>query len=209
MTITEADWLVCIEPERMLGRLQSMGCLESNRKVCLLVCACSQRVWAWLDDGDRRNLDAIAAYADDLIPDEPVDAPRITRAASCVPDLCVPLTHFRALAEWGKARGNKQVNRATIGRDEAAGQVALLRDIFGNPFRPSAELPPTVLNWNEKTVPRIADGIYNERAFGRLPILADALIDAGCEDEALIAHCRQPVAHVRGCWAIDLILGKQ
>jgi hypothetical protein len=57
-------------------------------------------------------------------------------------------------------------------------------------------------------VRRIAEGIYEERAFDRLPILADALLDAGCDNEELIAHSRSEGPHVRGCWAVDLILGK-
>jgi hypothetical protein len=85
----------------------------------------------------------------------------------------------------------------------------LLRELFGPlPFRP-VNLPLPILTWNDRTVPRIAEGIYAERAFGRLPILHDALLDAGCADEALLAHCRKPEGHVRGCWALDLILGKE
>ncbi len=93
-----------------------------------------------------------------------------------------------------------------------AQQMALLsacaRDIFGNPFRPSPPLPPAVLAWNDATILRIAGGIYEGRAFDRLPVLADALLDAGCDDEELIQHCRAPGPHVRGCWALDLILRK-
>jgi hypothetical protein len=55
----------------------------------------------------------------------------------------------------------------------------------------------------------LAQGIYDERAFERLPILADALEDAGCTDAAILVHCRGPGPHVRGCWVVDLILGKQ
>ncbi|HEX5270049.1 MAG TPA: hypothetical protein VFW33_06170 [Gemmataceae bacterium] len=84
----------------------------------------------------------------------------------------------------------------------------LLRDIFGNPFRPSTPLPRAILAWNGGTVRRLAETIYEERAFDRLPILADALLDAGCDNEELIAHCRSAGPHVRGCWAVDLILGK-
>jgi hypothetical protein len=91
---------------------------------------------------------------------------------------------------------------------ELAAQAALLRCIFGNPFRKPPPLPPAVLAWQASTARRIAEGIYEERAFDRLPILADALLDAGCDDEELIAHCREPGPHVRGCWAVDLILGK-
>jgi hypothetical protein len=95
-------------------------------------------------------------------------------------------------------------------------QVQLLHDIFGNPFHPPPPLPPAVLAWNDGTVRRIAQGIYDERLLpegtldtARLAILADALLDAGCDDDALIQHCREPGPHVRGCWAIDLILGKE
>ena len=84
----------------------------------------------------------------------------------------------------------------------------VLRCIFGNPYRPSPPLPHSVLAWNDATVRRIAEGIYEDRAFARLPILADALLDAGCDDEDLLAHCRSAGPHVRGCWAVDLILGK-
>jgi hypothetical protein len=94
-------------------------------------------------------------------------------------------------------------------------QVLLLHDIFGNPFRPSPPLPPTVLTWNDSTVRRIAEGIYDERRIpegtldsARLAILSDALLEAGCDNEELIAHCRSPGPHVRGCWAIDQILEK-
>jgi hypothetical protein len=66
-----------------------------------------------------------------------------------------------------------------------------------------------VLTWNDRTVPRIAEGIYAERAFERMPILHDALLDAGCHDEALLTHCRNPEDHFRGCWALDLLLQKQ
>jgi hypothetical protein len=92
---------------------------------------------------------------------------------------------------------------------ERATQAALLRDVLGNPFRPSPRLPHAVFAWNDRTSPRIAEHIYEERAFDRLPILADALLDAGCEDEELIGHCRSQGPHVRGCWAIDLLLGKE
>jgi hypothetical protein len=91
----------------------------------------------------------------------------------------------------------------------------LLRDIFGNPFRPSPPLPAAVLAWNDGTVRRIAQAIYEERRMpegtldtSRLAILADALLDAGSDDEDLMRHCRQPGAHYRGCWAVDAILGK-
>jgi hypothetical protein len=83
----------------------------------------------------------------------------------------------------------------------------LLRDVFGNPFRPAA-VAPTWLAWHGETVPKLAQSVYDERAFERLPILADALEEAGCADAALLGHLRSPGPHARGCWALDLLLGK-
>jgi hypothetical protein len=86
--------------------------------------------------------------------------------------------------------------------------TALLRCIFGNPFRPAPSLAPAVLAWNGGTVPKLAAAIYEERAFDRLPILADALEDAGCTDADILGHCRGGGEHVRDCWVVDLVLGK-
>ena len=92
-------------------------------------------------------------------------------------------------------------------------QRDLAYDIFGNPFRPRPPLDPSVLGWNGRTIPKLAQGIYEERSFERLPILADALQDAGCDNDNplpprggnLLTHCRGP--HMRGCWVVELVLG--
>ncbi|AMV28503.1 hypothetical protein VT84_29125 [Gemmata sp. SH-PL17] len=105
--------------------------------------------------------------------------------------------------------------------DEAAAQAALVREIFGNPFRPIVFNPV----WRTSDVMLLADGIYTDRAFDRMPILADALQDAGCNNDDLLGHLRDPalvprehadsasdpppVSHVLGCWALDLVLGKE
>jgi hypothetical protein len=65
------------------------------------------------------------------------------------------------------------------------------------------------LHWNGNTVSKMAQAIYGDRAFEHLPILADALEEAGCTDAAILDHCRQPGEHVRGCWVVDLLLGKK
>ncbi len=83
-------------------------------------------------------------------------------------------------------------------------QANLLRDIFGNPFHPVA-LDPA---WRTEAVVALARAVYDDRAFDRLPVLADALEDAGCADADVLAHCRGDGPHVRGCWVVDLILGK-
>jgi hypothetical protein len=95
--------------------------------------------------------------------------------------------------------------RAGVLRSEEGTQCDLLRDIFGNPFRPVAFNPA----WRTSDVRLLAQGIYDAKAFDRMPILADALQDAGCDNEDILMHCRDAsLTHVRGCWVVDLVLGK-
>jgi hypothetical protein len=88
--------------------------------------------------------------------------------------------------------------------EEARQHSLLIRDIFGNPFRPVT----LDLRWLTAPVIHLSRAIYEERAFDRMPILADALMDAGCDDDDILNHCRGDGPHVRGCWVVDLILGK-
>ena len=83
----------------------------------------------------------------------------------------------------------------------------LLRDIAGNPFH-HPDLNETWLKWNDGTVYKIAQAIYEEEAFDHMPILADALEDAGCDNAEILKHCRGEGPHVSGCWVVDLILAK-
>jgi hypothetical protein len=76
--------------------------------------------------------------------------------------------------------------------------------VLGNPFRPVTPDP----SWLTPTALASGQGIYAERAFDRLPILADALQDAGCDRAEVLDHCRGPGPHVRGCWVVDRLLGK-
>jgi hypothetical protein len=92
--------------------------------------------------------------------------------------------------------------------EQSAICAELLRDVIGNPFLPPPALSPEWLKWNESIVVRIARAIYDERDFGRLPVLGDALEDAGCNDGEMLAHCRAGGRHTRGCWLVDLILGR-
>ncbi|MDY3555957.1 hypothetical protein R5W24_005103 [Gemmata sp. JC717] len=93
-------------------------------------------------------------------------------------------------------------------RDLSAGRgqdsIPILRDIFGNPFRPVTFSPA----WRTDTALALARQMYESRDFGAMPILADALQDAGCDSDDIRSHCRGEVPHVRGCWVVDLVLGK-
>jgi hypothetical protein len=86
--------------------------------------------------------------------------------------------------------------------EEEEAQSKLIRCIFGNPFRRITLSP----SWLTATVHSLATGIYTEKAFDRMPVLADALQDAGCANEDILNHCRQPGEHCRGCWVVDLLL---
>ena len=99
------------------------------------------------------------------------------------------------LGQW--QRGQKHKNR-----------FHLLRCIIGNPFYPIL-LDPAWLTWQNGTIPKLAQAIYEERMFDCLPILADALEEVGCSDPDLLGHLRGPEPHVRGCWVVDLILGRE
>jgi hypothetical protein len=100
---------------------------------------------------------------------------------------------------------------------ESTMQAALLRDIFGNPFRPPPPIAPSVLQWNGGTVKRLAEAAYEERSLPEgtlnrhlLALLADALEEAGYNGQEVLAHLREPRAvHVRGCWPIDLLLDRK
>jgi hypothetical protein len=236
MAMTESEWLACAEPTPMLKFLLGKA---SDRKLRLFVCACCRGVWHLLADGGRSRspkssryaVEVAERYADGKATEaELADASHgAWAAAPPPPDAPVTDAYEKAdyatlYAAWvacdDASRGAEKVTYFAPDGDavgDAAGskQAALLHDIFGYPLRPSPFLADSVLRWNDGTVRRLAESIYEERKMpegtldtARLTILADALLDAGCEDEALIAHCREQGAHVRGCWAIDLILGK-
>jgi hypothetical protein len=119
----------------------------------------------------------------------------------------IPPILFRSLnARRATAKGESLCRReyGKCLRVQDGIQCKFFHCIFGNPFRPVA-FDPT---WLTSTVLALATGIYAEHAFDRMPILADALQDAGCENADILNHCRQPGDHVRGCWVVDLLLGK-
>src|SRR5262249_6272468 len=90
--------------------------------------------------------------------------------------------------------------------DQRKIQCELLRDIFGNPFRP---VEFKVFWAQNRNVVDLARSIYEERRFDELPLLAEALVKAGCDHEVILAHCRERGKHVRGCGVIDAIRGKR
>jgi hypothetical protein len=121
------------------------------------------------------------------------------------------LSHCRILESIVDVTGHpsrvfERWHRPDDAQRERVARCDLIRDLIGNPHLP---LPVTAdPSWLTSTVVSLAHGIYQDRAFDRLPILADALQDAGCDNEDVLNHCRSEGPHVRGCWVVDLVLGK-
>jgi hypothetical protein len=107
-------------------------------------------------------------------------------------------------AVWPLEREAKPAKPNLFRKKYRRAQAPLVREIFGNPFR-SPKVDPA---WRTAAVRAIADRIYAEREFDGLPIMADALEEAGCDDADILFHCRSAGPHVRGCWVVDLVLGK-
>jgi hypothetical protein len=112
-----------------------------------------------------------------------------------------------AAVEAARAAGRDSMSAlksaGTIHREQAE----LVREVFGNPFRPS-RADAHWLKWNGGTVRALAEAAYDSSDFGLLPVLADALQEAGCADVNVLNHCRKDGNHVRGCWVLDLLGGR-
>ena len=200
--------------------------IGTTRKLRLFCCACYRRLWMRFPypDADWNLLLICERYAEGKMQKAEFKFARKRASARWLPiaegDGLTAICHSSSncLREVQRCVFDDEAESPhgrLILSEEAAVQCDLIRDIFGNPFRPLPHLHPSVLAWNDATVRRIAEGIHEERRMpegtldtGRLAILADALLDAGCNDEELIAHCRSDGPHVRGCYAIDQILGK-
>jgi hypothetical protein len=215
--MNENDWLGCTDPRPMLQFLRDKA---SARKLRLFAVACCRRVMEVGPGGEvavaERAADGLATEAE--LAEAHAEAERGFQQASgqfsYVPappyihaDGAVVTVTFASAME--AAEGTSAEAAAFVGDREPPAQAALLRDIFGNPFRPAPAVAPGCLHGHSGAVRKLAEVIYEERAFDRLPVLADALEEAGCTDLAMLAHCRQPGDHARGCWVLDLVLAKE
>ncbi len=197
--MTEADWLTVADPDPMLVFLRGKA---DDRKLRLFAVGCCREVWPQLtDERSRRSVEVAERFADGRATGRELatacrDAMKATRRRAFPAAWAAYWTCKRLIAEtvWNAAAAASDAGER--------GQAHLLREIFGNPFRPIVVLP-SWLTWNDGAVRKIARAIYDGRNFGDLPILADALEDAGCMDADLLAHCRQRAEHVRGCFAVD------
>jgi hypothetical protein len=220
--MTDIEWQVCTDPAAMLDFLREQA---GDRKCRLFACACCRRVWRLLpDESCREAVRAAEQYADGLLPEEELRSWANAALAGRNLPRGVLLDSLRSLARAAAAVTWVERFSPAMAREaaddilrmphywevsaEQSAQADLLRDLFGFlPFRP-VSLPAGIPAWNDYTVAGLAQAIYYDRAFEQLPILADALEDAGCTVPDILQHCRSGGEHVRGCWVLDLILGK-
>ncbi len=227
--VTEDEWPTHHErPWEMLARLPAPVSERKRRLLCAALC---RRAWhLFADERSRRAVLVAERYADGLATPEELRAAwlaaeeianvendgftwhEIGRAAvvTASPDpdadaVCNNVAHY---VGWQAARAVGAVENDTDVAAlfaEYAAQCDLIREVFGNPFRPVAMAP----RWRTADVLGLARMIAEDRAFDRLPILADALADAGCDEPAIAEHCLGTRPHAPGCWVLDLVLAAE
>ena len=213
--MTEDEWLAATDPVLMLEGVRGK---VSDRKLRLLAVACCRRILSVMPhDAHRTAVGVAERFADCLetdderdfwyqeahevcwdVPGDRADLHHAARAACDAVDVRVtdPLPYLPVICQ-----SDRFVEEA-----ERRAQKELIHDIFGPlPLR----TVPFDSAWRTSTVLALATGIYQDRAFERLPFLADALQDAGCDNEDVLTHCRSDGPHFRGCWVVDLVLGKE
>jgi hypothetical protein len=228
--LTEEQYLRLEQPGRAAGLFNSRSPLRtSTRKARLFLCACCRRVWGWLGpDANRAAVEAAERAADGLM--RVKDRRPFYEATQKV---TVPLhkhpnawTNPAGDAAWpfpwclggwhgatwlaGLHRGGDDATRqAEAIKAECVAQCGLIRDLLGNPFRRLRGTPLAAPPRPGGAAVKLARAIYEGRSFADLPVLADALEDEGCADADVLDHLHRPAEHARGCWALDLVLGKE
>jgi hypothetical protein len=213
--MTEQEWMACTNTRPMLEFLRHTA---SPRKLCLFACACCRRIWHLItDEASRQRVELTERYVAGLA----------DRAEWVDARLTGPTPSERTSMSWGVAEAVSDTYwAASNGETEGGTWVAvhevswkaeyaarererfheILRDLFGNPFRPPPPVERAWLAWNGGTVVALAQAMYEGPDFSRAPLLADMLEDAGCTDATILDHLRGPGPHVRGCFVVDLLL---
>jgi hypothetical protein len=234
---TEQAWLQSTTPHSLLLTLKGKR-LPRQRRLFAVAC-CRHWLHEMLDPESRIAVEVAERYVDGLASRDELEAAYRAAQEAAARRLapCQVETERDLSQEWSTWRlahiaqiacapsGTQDVvsellKRANRLSDEHEDQERrwlsdCIRDIFGNPFRSPPSVPSAWLSWNNRTIPKLTQALYDERNLptgsldnARLVVLADALEEAGCSDAVLLDHCRQPAEHVRGCWVVDLLLGK-
>jgi hypothetical protein len=228
--MTEAEWLAATDPAPMMKFLRGR---LSDRQSRLLMVRFVHELLAWHHDAATRAVTSILdRYAEGCFAEKELHDALRPFATSCqvladegypwsVQDARPLHAHVESAAVWLIRRFLPPETTVSNLSDLSVLRLSpkdadmldyfqwlvckMLRDVVGiAAFRPIT----FEAAWRKPTVVATAESIYAERAFDRMPILADALQDAGCENDDVLAHCRGDGSHVRGCWVVDLLLGK-
>jgi hypothetical protein len=219
--MTEAEWAISNEPDSMLFHVRDRA---SQRKLRLFAIACCRHLWRRLGNDRTRDPVMVAErYADGL-----ADQTQLQAASHAVEEIGMEaygaawIGDTHGWATW-QTRGAFEVATARpieirsvwhmaasvwrTGKEQQEREALsnYLRCLFGNPFEPVA----LEAAWLTPAVRGIAFAIYDQQSFDRLLILADALEGAGCLHAGMLAHCRGPGPHVKGCWVVDLVLERR
>ena len=213
----EQRWATTDLPDAVLYDVErAQKRLLTNRKTRLFGCGCYRLVWDKFSMEHIRTIVELAeSRADRLVKHSEINNTRLVGGGNRpAPD---GLLHYYAyslfrsrvipghIARQVRRAVNPEKYREQDRWPPCQEQATLARDVFGNPFRP-VTFEPT---WRTSTVLALARQMYESRDFSAMPILADALQDAGCESTEVLEHCRDPKGiHVRGCWLVDRLLAK-
>jgi hypothetical protein len=210
--MTEAEWLQATDPNSMLEFVRGKA---SDRKPRLFAHALWLDSWQELLDAWRSKVVEVAfEVADDEERHRELDSlvavARQAARSSKDQNIACAIADLILRKPWDAAIVFFQL----LVKEDCSAARAFVADIFGNPFRP-VTISRALLAWNDAVVVRLAQIAYEDRHLPkdtlnntRLLILADALEEAGCMDMDILSHLRGPGPHVRGCWVVDLCLGK-
>jgi hypothetical protein len=210
--MTEQEGAACDYVKWVLSLARRMS---DHRKHRLFSCGCCRTLWDSLGREQRQAVEASEDYADgwltkqalkaavDALPPAGREDGERALIARAVHYACRPLPEGVA-----HVRGIEAVVVAVaLAGAGSPIDVSLVRCVFGNPFR-SPKLDRGWLTWHGGLLVSMARRMYDGRDFAAMPVLADALEEAGCTDPDMLSHCRSGGGHVRGCWLIDLLLDK-
>jgi hypothetical protein len=196
-----STWATWADPEEMIALVRSRG-RAGERTLRLFAAGCCRRMGHLLEDPrNLRWVEAMEAYADGLA------GRRETKKAR----KAARLPWLASLDPALEARQALQHARQVMTRTGYAGLADLVRELFGDPWLSAGvreRFRDVWRRWDGGAVVKMATAIDAERSYADLPILADALADAGCEETVLLDHLRGPSGHAPGCWAVDLVLGR-
>jgi hypothetical protein len=225
--MTQEEWQAATDPTSLLNFVAGRS---SDRKLRLFAVACSRNALSLLQSQNfRKAVEVSERFADGLASDD-----QLRKARSRIRESAERIRMVRAYP-WTQTIQKNFARRQILSvcsrnieemlqtidqlcvvansadsyrvkcEEERTLRAQVLRCIFGNPFRPCS----INHSWLTSTAFALANSIYSEKAFDRMPILADALQDAGCDNEEILTHCRSQGPHSRGCWCVDLLLDKK